>query len=64
MEKQKFIVKVSYVKFYEVFADNHITALNNAVYAVEKIINPDNFNEIHAEIIEPNLIPLELELNN
>jgi len=61
MEKQKYIVKVSYVKYYEVLAEDNVKALNVAVYGIkDKGINPSVFNEVHAEILEPNQFPQEL----
>lgn len=64
MEKQKYIVKVSYVKYYEVFAENQVNALNNAVYAVgNKGVDTTVFNEVHAEIIEPNNVSQETSID-
>lgn len=61
MEKQKYIVKVSYVKYYEVLAEDNVKALNVAVYGIkDKGINLSVFNEVHAEILEPNQFPQEL----
>ena len=67
MEKQKYIVKVSYVKYYEVLAEDNVKALNVAVYGIkDKGINPSVFNEVHAEILEPSQVPQEtlIEKNN
>ena len=64
MEKQKYIVKVSYVKYYEVLADDYVKALNVAVYEIkDKGINPSVFNEVHAEILEPSQVPQETLIN-
>ena len=64
MEKQKYIVKVSYVKYYEVLAEDNVKALNVAVYGIkDKGINPSVFNEVHAEILEPSQVPQETLIN-
>ena len=64
MEKQKYVVKVSYVKYYEVLAEDNVKALNVAVYGIkDKGINPSVFNEVHAEILEPSQVPQETLIN-